>query len=118
LKLNGLSVGCEYLALGAGILVWAVDIQRVIDERQSMTSQKNPFGACCSDLEEAMTTPPNSSFFVENNILCLTIGYIQTEDGIGWFDHAIIFCPFCGKRLQTKEEITKMENGGDAFLLN
>jgi hypothetical protein len=41
----------------------------------------------------------------ENGVLYLTVGYVETERGPGWFDRAIIFCPFCGKQLQSNEEI-------------
>ncbi len=61
---------------------------------------------CCKDLQEAMTTPPHSFFRIEENgVLYLTIGYTQTEQGTGWFDQAVIFCLFCGKKLQDKNEI-------------
>ena len=53
-----------------------------------------------------MKTLPNSMFRVEENgVLYLTVGFVETEQGPGWFDRAIIFCPFCGKQLQTNEEI-------------
>ncbi len=67
---------------------------------------KGKFGTCCKDLAEAMSIPPNSFFFVSKNaVLYQTVGYEQTEQGPGWFDQAVIFCPFCGKQLQSKEEI-------------
>jgi hypothetical protein len=63
---------------------------------------------CCKDLADAMTGPPNSFFRVEeNDVLYLTVGYIQTEQGTGWFDQAVIFCPFCGKQLQDRDEIRR-----------
>ncbi len=53
-----------------------------------------------------MTVPPNSLFHVsEWNVLCMTVGYVQAEQGLGWMDQAVIFCPFCGKHLQSREEI-------------
>jgi hypothetical protein len=66
------------------------------------------FGACCKDLKDAMTSPPNSFFRVEENgVLYLTVGYVQTRDGPGWFDQAVIFCPFCGQKIQDQDEIAK-----------
>jgi hypothetical protein len=38
-------------------------------------------------------------------VLYFTGGYIETEQEPVWFDQAVIFCPFCGKQLQSKEEI-------------
>ena len=70
-----------------------------------MTTRK--FGSCCRVLADAMSQP-NSSFRVEESgVLCLTIGYVMTERGPGWFDHAVLFCPFCASALQTSEEIRK-----------
>jgi hypothetical protein len=43
------------------------------------------FGSCCVDLHDAMTQPPNSMFRVdeETGVLCLAVGYVETEDGPG-----------------------------------
>jgi hypothetical protein len=66
------------------------------------------FGSCCPDLFDAMHTPPNSFLRVEaSDVLFLTVGYDQTPQGTAWFDHAVVFCPFCGSQLQTREEIQK-----------
>jgi hypothetical protein len=66
-----------------------------------------PLGSCCKDLKDAMNVSQHSMFRVESNgVLYLTIGYSDTQEGKGWwFDQAVIFCPFCGKQLQAKEEI-------------
>jgi hypothetical protein len=67
---------------------------------------KGPFGSCCKDLHDALTSPPNSFFPVEESgVLYLTIGYVVTADGPGWFDQAPLFCPFCGVEIQDREEI-------------
>ncbi len=66
------------------------------------------FGSCCTDLQEAMAQPPNSFFRIEENgVLFLTVGYVNTEKGPGFFDQAVIFCPFCGTKIQDREEIAK-----------
>jgi hypothetical protein len=65
------------------------------------------FGSCCGDLATAMKTP-NSMFRVEDNgVLYFSVGHVATEQGPGWFDQAVIFCPFCGKQLQSKEQIAE-----------
>jgi hypothetical protein len=67
------------------------------------------FGSCCKDLDDAMTQVPRSFFRVEDNgVLLLTVGYVQTEQGPGWFDQAVLFCPFCGVQLQTREAIARI----------
>ncbi len=71
---------------------------------------KGEFGTCCKDLKDAMDKKivPNSFFRIEeNNVLYQTVGYIDTENGPGYFDQAVIYCPFCGTKLQDKEEIQK-----------
>ena len=66
----------------------------------------NTFGTCCENLAKAMESPPNSFFRVEENgVLYLSVGYVRTEEGTGWFDQAVLFCPFCGVKLQDAEQI-------------
>ena len=64
------------------------------------------FGKCCDDLKAAIQQPENSTFRVESNgVLYLSVGYVTTPQGPGWFDQAVLFCPFCGSQLQTSAEI-------------
>jgi hypothetical protein len=64
------------------------------------------FGSCCTDLNDALEQPPHSLFRVEENgVLYLTVGYAETEQGTGFFEQAVLYCPFCGTQLQTREEI-------------
>lgn len=70
------------------------------------------FGSCCEDLADAMHQVPESFFRVEKNgVLYLTVGYIRTEQGPGWFDQVVLFCPFCGRELQTREAVAKAGRG-------
>jgi hypothetical protein len=49
-----------------------------------------------------------SNFLIgENGVLYLTVGSLETPEGPGFFDSAVLFCPFCGNELQRKEEIEK-----------
>ena len=69
------------------------------------------FGSCCNDLAEAMNQPPNSVFRVEDNgVFYMSVGYVMTEDGPGWFDQAVLFCPFCGAKLQSRDRV-KVQSG-------
>jgi hypothetical protein len=70
---------------------------------------KGRFGSCCKDLDDAMSVPPNSLLRTQDSgVLYLTIGYADTPQGVAWFDHAILFCPFCGVQIQDREEIRKL----------
>ncbi|MBV8299822.1 MAG: hypothetical protein JO083_09805 [Candidatus Eremiobacteraeota bacterium] len=72
------------------------------------------FGTCCGDLGSAMSEPPKSFFRVEENgVLYLTVGYVPTDRGPGFFDHAVLFCPFCGTKLQDRAEIARRAAGAD-----
>jgi hypothetical protein len=70
-------------------------------------NKRNQFGTCCEELNKSMTIPPQRFFFVseESDRLVLTVGAVETEEGTGWFDSVVFFCPFCGTQLQTREEI-------------
>jgi hypothetical protein len=51
------------------------------------------FGSCCAELDAATTQPPESFFRVEQNgVLYLTLGYVATADGPGFFDSAVLYC--------------------------
>jgi hypothetical protein len=64
------------------------------------------FGSCCKDLADAMSEVPNSFFRVEaNGVLYLSVGFVSTDNGPGYFDQAVLFCPFCGTELQSKQTI-------------
>jgi hypothetical protein len=59
-----------------------------------------------------MSGVPNSLFRIEENgVLYLAVGYADTEEGLGWFDQAVFFCPFCGVRLQDRAAIAKGASG-------
>jgi hypothetical protein len=32
----------------------------------------------------------------EPGVHYLTVGSVETEQGAGWMDQAVLFCPFCG----------------------
>jgi hypothetical protein len=66
------------------------------------------FGTCCKELADALSEPPNSFFHTaDNGVLYLTVGYVVTKEGPGFFDQAVLFCPFCGRQLQTREEVSR-----------
>jgi hypothetical protein len=70
--------------------------------------QSKPFGSCCTELMDAIRIPPHSLLRIEENgVLYLTIGYAETDAGVGWFDQAVLFCPFCGTQLQEREQIRR-----------
>ena len=70
--------------------------------------EQGQFGSCCQDLHAAMHEVPKSLFHVsDEGVLYLSVGMAESNDGVGWFDQAVIFCPFCGRRLQDKDDIAR-----------
>jgi len=97
-----------FLLVVALVTFVALVAMRADDQPTKPMTHQGPFGSCCKDLKDAMTTPTTSMFRVETNgVLYFSVGYVTTPQGNGWFDQAVIFCPFCGKQLQTREEIKR-----------
>ena len=65
------------------------------------------FGKCCKDLKDAFEETAYSFFRINDDVLYLSVGCEETEQGKRFYDHAMLFCPFCGERLQPKEEFKK-----------
>ena len=86
-----------------------------LKRRGFIVIMNNNFGSCCSDLKEVMYDLPESFFRVEDNdVLYLTVGCGRTKEQTGYFDHAVLFCPFCGAKLQDNETIAlKSASKGD-----
>jgi len=64
------------------------------------------FGSCCDELQEVMDSDEFEPlvFVGEDGKLYMCVGYAEVGNGqIGWFDHAVIHCPFCGTQLQSRE---------------
>jgi len=72
-----------------------------------MASQHKLFGTCCKDLKDALTLPQQRFLFMQEDtgVLYLSIGRVETDEGMAWLDQAVLFCPFCGVQLQTKDQI-------------
>jgi hypothetical protein len=66
------------------------------------------FGTCCSELKDAMSGNEFEPLITvaENGVLYMSVGMIDMEDDEpGMVDHPLFFCPFCGTRLQSVEEV-------------
>ncbi|HHU14585.1 MAG: hypothetical protein KBI41_11060 [Kiritimatiellae bacterium] len=66
---------------------------------------RGEFGTCCKDLADCLKQPNALIRKQEDGRLFLTIGYMETDQGTGWFDHAVIYCPFCGSKLQDRKAL-------------
>ncbi len=69
------------------------------------------FGTCCTDLKDVMAGEEFEPLVTaaENGVLYMSVGLIEGDgkdgDEGGMVDHPEFFCPFCGTKLQTEEEV-------------
>lgn len=68
------------------------------------------FGSCCEGLKDALTNEEFEPLFAvddETGVLYMSVGIIDAEgeDEPNMVDHPVYFCPFCGTKLQTAEEV-------------
>ena len=74
------------------------------------------FGSCCESLKDAMTNDEFEPLIAqdEDGVLYMSVGLLEVEqeDEPNMVDHPVFFCPFCGTKLQTPEEIDAKTGGG------
>jgi hypothetical protein len=67
------------------------------------------FGSCCEGLKDALTSEEFEPLFAvdEAGVLYMSVGLIDAEgeEEPNMVDHPVYFCPFCGSKLQTEEEV-------------
>lgn len=66
------------------------------------------FGTCCAELKEAMESDEFEPLITvgADSVLYLSVGLIDLEEEEpGMVDHPLFFCPFCGTRLQSPEDV-------------
>ena len=74
----------------------------------SSAAAAKEFGSCCKELGQAMSGDEFEPLITvaENNVLYVSVGMIELEDEEpGMVDHPLFFCPFCGTKLQTVDEV-------------
>jgi hypothetical protein len=79
------------------------------DTTSGATGQGGSFGSCCQELKDTMSGAEFEPLITvgEDGVLYMSVGLveIENEEEPGMVDHPLFFCPFCGKQLQTAEEI-------------
>jgi len=66
------------------------------------------FGSCCPELKEVLQAEDFDPLIAvgEDGVLYFSVGLIDMEDGeANMIDHPVFFCPFCGTKVQTAEEV-------------
>lgn len=78
------------------------------DDKPEGASVTHAFGSCCTDLKEAMSGDDFEPLISvgEDGVLYLSVGLIDLEEEEpAIVDHPLFFCPFCGTKLQSAEEV-------------
>lgn len=72
------------------------------------------FGSCCNELKEAIGGEEFEPLLTvgDDGVLYMSVGLVDMgegdeEEGPGFVDHPIFFCPFCGTKLQTREAVAE-----------
>lgn len=73
------------------------------------------FGSCCDGLKDALAGEDFEPLLAvdEDGVLYMSVGLLETEaeDEPNMVDHPVFFCPFCGTKLQTPEEVDAKTGG-------
>lgn len=70
------------------------------------------FGTCCDSMKETLNSKEFEPLIEvgEDGVLYMSLGLVGGDDDDeepSMIDHPIFFCPFCGKGVQTAEEVDK-----------
>ena len=107
---------CKFLALGcpsaAGELralgFTQSSLMGLFRRSRLVSTGPRGFGDCCVDMRGAMSLEVTRLLRVEDNgVLYMSVGVADTAEGPAWFDQAVIFCPFCGAKLQDRADIAR-----------
>jgi hypothetical protein len=65
------------------------------------------FGSCCTDLKDVMGGEDFEPLVTvaDNGVLYMSVGLIEEGDEGGMVDHPVFFCPFCGTKLQSEDDV-------------
>jgi hypothetical protein len=67
------------------------------------------FGKCCEGLKDALTSEEFEPLMAVDDvgILYMSVGLLDAEgeEEPNMVDHPMYFCPFCGTRLQTEQDV-------------
>ncbi len=66
---------------------------------------------CCDTLKSVVAELPEPAaptiYRADNGVMMMVVGLVQTEEGLGYLDHAMMHCPFCGTKLQDAKAIAE-----------
>ena len=72
------------------------------------------FGKCCTELKDAIAGEEFEPLITvgDDDVLYISVGLVDLdEEEPAMVDHPLFFCPFCGAKVQSAEEV--MAKAGD-----
>ena len=85
-----------------------VSVEMRRKETELMAEAGKPLGSCCDALKEALEGDDFEALITvgPDEIIYITVGLVaHNEDEPALVDHPLFFCPFCGTKLQTPDEV-------------
>jgi len=72
--------------------------------------EHDKFGTCCAELKDAISGDEFEPLITigEDDVLYMSVGIVHVEDEEdepAMVDHPLFFCPFCGAKVQTPDEV-------------
>ena len=79
---------------------------------------KGEFGSCCDNLREAMQSEDFEPLIStdDDGVLYMSVGLLgpdEEDEDANTIDYPVFFCPFCGTKLQTPEDIDGKTNSSN-----
>jgi hypothetical protein len=74
------------------------------------------FGSCCEELKEVLEATDFDPLIAasDDGVLYMSIGMLDAEENeANVIDHPVFFCPFCGTKVQSREEVEAKTGGQD-----
>ena len=76
------------------------------------------FGTCCEELKDAISGDEFEPLITvaEDGVLYISVGIVHVEDEDdepAMVDHPLFFCPFCGAKVQTADEVKAKADAHD-----
>lgn len=74
---------------------------------------KGTFGGCCEAMRDSLVGEEFEPLISvgDDEVLYMAIGLVEGEDAqgddAGLIEHPVYFCPFCGKGVQSPEEVER-----------
>lgn len=74
-----------------------------------MAADAGKFGNCCEALKDVLSNDEFEPLVAvdDSGVLYMSVGLLDAEgdEEPNMVDHPMYFCPFCGVKLQTEEEV-------------